>query len=187
MVGEGKRCQPEPFLAWLLALLLFARSSPPVCGLVQPPPATRNHRGHPTYRKGGQLPSSTRTSPASWAQTKHSPTSLVRFSGLLPVLLGDCWQGCGCRRGCGSWLSPQLLRRWWLVGCSGLGVLTRRSRVSRGHYTRGRDTDAGIAGQDRARSAGRRAPGAHNYHPHRQERRLYYYGAGAVHAAGLAC
>ena len=36
-----------------------------------------------------------------------------------------------------------------------------------GHYTRGRDTDAGIAGQDRGRRAGRRAPGAHNHLPYR--------------------
>ena len=33
---------------------------------------------------------------------------------------------------------------------------------------------------------GRRAPGAHNYDTHRQGWDRYYYGAGAVHAAGLA-
>ena len=52
---------------------------PRVRGLVQPPPTPRTNRTHPTSREGGQLPSSTKASPASWTQVKHSPTNPVRF------------------------------------------------------------------------------------------------------------
>ena len=51
-----------------------------VCGLVQPPATSRTHRAHPTSREGGQLPSSTRASPASWTQVKHSPGNPGRFT-----------------------------------------------------------------------------------------------------------
>ena len=57
--------------------------------------------------------------------------------------------------------------------------------VLAGRYTRGRDTDAGIAGPGRGRRGGRSAYRAHNYDTHREERRHHHYGAGAVHAAGL--
>ena len=53
---------------------------PRIRGLVQPPAASRTHRRHPTSRKGGQLPSTTGTSPASWTQLKHSPANPVRFN-----------------------------------------------------------------------------------------------------------
>ena len=54
---------------------------PRIRRLVQPPAASRTHRRHPTSRKGGQLPSTTGTSPASWTQLKHSPANPVRFIG----------------------------------------------------------------------------------------------------------
>ena len=60
---------------------------PRIRGLVQPPAASRTHRRHPTSRKGGQLPSTTGTSPASWTQVKRSPANPVRFrSGDLGIL-----------------------------------------------------------------------------------------------------
>ena len=58
---------------------------PRVRGLVQPPKTPRTHRTHPTSRKGGQPPSSTKASPASWTQIKHSPANPVRFRCRFPT------------------------------------------------------------------------------------------------------
>ena len=64
----------------------MARPRPPrvrhprVRGLVQPPPASRTHRRHPTGRKGGQLPSRAHPSTTSWSQVKRSPGNPVRFN-----------------------------------------------------------------------------------------------------------
>ena len=53
---------------------------PRVRRLVQPPKTPRTNRTHPTSRKGGQLPSSTKASPASWTQIKHPPANPERFT-----------------------------------------------------------------------------------------------------------
>ena len=59
--------------------------------------------------------------------------------------------------------------------------------VLAGRYTRGRDTDAGIAGQDRGGSAGWRPHRMCHHHSHSERRNGDYHSEGAVHRAGLAC
>ena len=61
---------------------------PRVRRLVQPPKTPRTNRTHPTSTQGGQLPSSTKASPASWTQVKHSPANPVRFMGCCGVRCG---------------------------------------------------------------------------------------------------
>ena len=58
---------------------------PRIRRLVQPPKTPRTNRTHPTHREGGQLPSSTKASPASWTQVKHSPANPVRFRCRFPT------------------------------------------------------------------------------------------------------
>ena len=79
---------------------------PRVRRLVQPPPTPRTNRTHPTSRKGGQLPSSTKASPASWTQVKHSPTNPVRFS-LVGVPCGTS-QPSGYSQRLRNWSGPVL-------------------------------------------------------------------------------
>ena len=87
---------------------------PRVRRLVQPPPTPRTNREHPTSREGGQLPSSTKASPASWTQVKHSPANPVRFT---PVGWW-CWVWWGRLGGLG-WV-------FWVGGGGGRVLWGRR-------------------------------------------------------------